>query len=546
MGIWLAGTPAGLLAKMGALANRHCFSFHPALLLLSTLSTAILVLPLPCWAQEVSPADPGVDLFTDLPNIEFRADVRLFTVMAAVNVAGFDFETDPRGMSPVRRAIRDRLGDLPRDLVSELRLQYSSSNLKDKVALQSAYTSLALLLGPPPDFSLKQQVLSLPPGVEEVLGFEQLLTQFHQVAGIAEIWQNYEPVYRSELQRYKPVFRDVINATQEYFRVSARVSLDRSIILMNDLLSQNDVVNARNLERTYYIVVEPAEEPTSNFIQLQHEYLHFLIDPLVAKYGGTILKKRSLLALAQEQPRLSPDFRDRFLLVVGESLIEALLTRMHPDQHPDQEAAKVDFFRRGLIFYPFFLRQLAIYETTDSSLPAFLQDALAVISEDAIQEDALSVNQYEQRLAEERRTRLQEEAKRRDEYEKAQLKERLFEEAGEALAKNDFSHAREKLEELLRLDPGNANASFYMGQVHAQLGDHASAFPFYEAASQSDQVEAWVKAVSIVRMGRYLASQGRYPEARSLFEAARSMEGDLRGAREEAEYLLTVLPAEPD
>ena len=37
----------------------------------------------------------------------------------------------------------------------------------------------------------------------------------------------------------------------------------------------------------------PADDPASNYVQLQHEYLHFLVDPLVEKYGGTINAKNA-------------------------------------------------------------------------------------------------------------------------------------------------------------------------------------------------------------------------------------------------------------
>jgi hypothetical protein len=56
-------------------------------------------------------------------------------------------------------------------------------------------------------------------------------------------------------------------------------------------------------------------------------------------------------------------------------------------------------------------------------------------------------------------------------------------------------------------------------------------------------VPEWVRAWSAVRLGRFLAHQGEFGKAREKFEAVRRMEGDLRGAREEAESSLSQLPA---
>ena len=45
-------------------------------------------------------------------NVELRADIRLFTVMAALNAAGFDYENPNQEMSQVRQNLRADLKQL--------------------------------------------------------------------------------------------------------------------------------------------------------------------------------------------------------------------------------------------------------------------------------------------------------------------------------------------------------------------------------------------------------------------------------------------------
>ena len=115
-------------------------------------------------------------------------------------------------------------------------------------------------------------------------------------------------------------------------------------------------------------------------------------------------------------------------------------------------------------------------------------------------------------------------------------------EAGELMALKRYSEAESRLAALLEIDPGNPNAHFYLAQIAAQQGRYEDSLGQYLLVEKAAAAEPWIRAVSMVRIGRILAHQGDYAAARSKFEEVLALEGDLRGARERAEESLAQLP----
>jgi len=481
----------------------------------------------------------------DFLNIELRTDVRVFTVMAAATVAGFGRGEEERLDMQFVSRLREDLKGLDPSLRDRLRVMFAGRSLGSDEAQHTAYTSLALLLTGPPDFRLIDNAPEIPLDVKRILGFEELLPEFYRKADIEALWDKYRPDYSRELEAYGPIVKRVISATLQYFRIPARVVLDRSIVIMPDLFGFRNVVHARNLERVYYIVVGPADDHERNAIELQHEYLHFLLDPLVEKQGGQVLKRRTLLTLSEQQPNLAKDFRGRFLLILTESLVEAVLHELHPPADWDRE--NVSLFRRGLIFTPYFLRALKKYEgLTDVTFPNFLADSLGAISEDEINQDAETILALEKKLnaadQKEEMSREAELAEQRRAVDETNRKIRLFREATEFMGARQWDQAESSLNELLKIDPENGDAMFYLGQIAAQKQDHEAAQEYYRKAEASTGAQPWVKAWSSVRIGRYLAHQGKFAEARQKFEQVIQTGEDFNGARQAAQESLKALP----
>ncbi len=523
-------SPAGVKRWLLLLVTAGCVwgGMHPSL-------------PARQAVQEPAAGSPAPDPTVDLLNIDLQADVRLFVVMAALNAAGFDYEVPGKEIAPLRARLRKDLEGLDPELKRRLRIHLELHRRGDPRAVHTAYTSLALLIEGPPDFKVRSDAPTLPWDVQEILGFEELLPDFYRRAGLAQLWELYRPHYEAELEAYRPVIRQAIQGALDYLRIPPRVVLDRRIVIMADLLSYRDVVHARNLEKTYYVVLGPAESPASNLLQVQHEYLHFLVDPLVEKHAGQIMKERASLELAERQPGLPRDFRGRFLLVVGESVIEAILHRLHPPA--DLNAETVELFRRGLVYFPYFWRGLEQYEKTEGvALPLYLEQLFTQMGRAEPEKEAERVASLEAQLEAARRAAEEAQAREQAASERRGEVRRLLAEAGEHLVAGRHESARLVLNRLLELDPGNGNAEFYLAQVAAQTGDHQTAALHYARAEAAADVPDWVRAWSAVRIGRFLAHQGDFGRAREKLEAVARMTGELRGAREEAEKSLAQLP----
>ncbi len=493
--------------------------------------------------QQATAEQTGQSTIDEIANIDFRTDVRIFTVMAAATAAGFGEDAGPDRQGELPGLLRQDLANLDPGLLQRLRAIYNARRFQSERDRHTAYTSLALLLTGPPDFRIRSDAPRIPVDVRSILGFEELLPEFYEKARIPILWERYRPQYERELGAYRPVILNVIHKTVEYFHIPPRIVLDRSIVVMLDLLGLRDVVHARNLERTYYIVLGPTDAPQRNFVQLQHEYLHFLIDPLIEKSGGQLLKERSLMQLAEEQPNLAEDFRGRFLLTVGESLIEAVLHRLHPVPADDAQAETVKQFRRGLIFFPFFMRELAKFESAGREpFPAYLAGTLVSIPESDIEQDAAQVLDWERQLAV-RRTSEQAaiEVEQNQTRQRNEVK-RLLAEAGRLIANRSWDEATSRLEQILKLQPENGNALFYLGQIAAQRQRHDLAASYYSRAEASNTAEPWVKAWCAVRLGRYLAYQHKFDEARRRFEGVLALGDDFNGARRAAQESLAQLP----
>lgn len=477
----------------------------------------------------------------NLDNIEFRNDIRIFAVMAALNAAGFDYETAGSEMSPIRQKIRTHLEGLDTLLLQRLRSFFINHRVEgDESKQQAAYISLALLLSDPNTLILELEDTEIPEDVWQIRRFEPLVRALHGAANIKSLWDTYKSNYSGELASYRPVMQEVVRQTLSYFKTPQRVSLDRQIILIPDLLNASNVVNARNFENVYYIVVGPTDNPSNNHRQLQHEYLHFLIDPLVEKFGAILLRQDSLLTLAQSQPNLDKQFQNKFLLIVTESLIESILLRLHPPQDLDGEFVRL--FREGFILTPHFHRGLADYEKNDLiSLPVYMETLFQSITPTIVERDRGNVVGLEESKKQQAADTLAAHQRALEESQRKNRIHSLLREAGILLSQAGHNQANEKLRELLELDPDNGNAFFYLAQIASQQQQFEEAAKYYDRATQSEDTEAWVRAWSRLRLGKYLAFGRQFGKARSHFDAVLKMEGDLQGAREEAQESIRLL-----
>ena len=149
-------------------------------------------------------------------------DIRVFTMVAALNVAGFDVELSPQ-YHPVRAEIRSRGRPRPRPGPADEGNPPSSHRPSGIDEDQLAkYISLAVTLTDPPTFKINTREEALPddarrPGFCSVTS--GILPKGRSFQTVGGVWSFYE----GEMDRLGPSIRDVIARTGLLFP-PARVS----------------------------------------------------------------------------------------------------------------------------------------------------------------------------------------------------------------------------------------------------------------------------------------------------------------------------------
>lgn len=307
----------------------------------------------------------------------------IFTVLAAINTCGF---SEDLGQSdPLRLQIRSELARSTQaspDAVSATRAVcqfYSDHRQGDQSHDLAQYISLALTLGPAPDFKPTMKEADLPPDAGYVLGLVPLLPSFYKSAGLHQIWLGHQDQYDGLINRFHTPIAKLLSATDLYLRLPIAGYMGRKFNIYLAPLGAPGQVNARNYGNDYYIVLTPARG-SLQYNQVRHTYLHYVLDPIAMKRPTAMSHLEPLLPLVQTAPMDEVFKRDATLLCT-ESLIEAVEARMIPasSKGKDQEKAvetqrqqAVDAaMRQGYVLTQYFYAQLRNFEKG----PVGLQDA---------------------------------------------------------------------------------------------------------------------------------------------------------------------------
>jgi hypothetical protein len=298
--------------------------------------------------------------------------------MAALNAAGYNAGLDFPTGDNTRETARKYLDQSHAPVAKKLETFYSEHRVEsDPGADLGQYVSLALLMGPPPDFKLAVPQADLPPDAKEVAGLVPLLRTFYQQAKLHELWSGLQGQYHAAQLRYSPPVRQAILLTDAYFRLPEGAYLGRTFRIDLDLLGPPEQAQARIYGMNYYLVVTASRQPKID--EIRHQYLHFVLDPLAAKYAPEINEKARLRGPAFRAPALASAFKGDFPLLVTECLIRAAELRL--DKRPSAEAEKSlgEMTASGLILVRYFYDSLAVFEKQEASMTAFYKQMIHAI-----------------------------------------------------------------------------------------------------------------------------------------------------------------------
>ncbi len=306
---------------------------------------------------------------------QLDGNLALFSVMAAINAAGFDADIDSPTNHPLRQQIREHLAKQNIHVMFDLKKFYREHKKSSAAAEMSQYVSFALCVEGAPDFQYKFREQLRPPDVEALQGFENLMVKFHREAGIDELWAKAQPAYDEVIARYHPGVLQALRESNGYLRNPTSGYLGRRFQIYIDLLGAPNQVQQRSYKDDYYVVATASVDPQIDYIR--RAYIHYLLDPLGFKFAEALEKKKALLDYAQAAPALGEQYKDDFVLLATMSLVKAVESRMQRGSKREEMVGQA--LKEGFILTPHFAEQLVLYEKQEAAMRYYLPDMIAAI-----------------------------------------------------------------------------------------------------------------------------------------------------------------------
>jgi tetratricopeptide (TPR) repeat protein len=478
--------------------------------------TALLALA--CGARAASPELGQLD-----------ASPVLFTVMAAINAAGYDAGLDAPSNHPLRADVRTQLARRNIPSLAAIKEFYARHKRPDPAQDLSQYISFGLSCGGPPDFGFKQHEYDIPPDVSGMRDLSPLLARFYQEADIESLWKGAQGDIDRYIGRYHNLVADAVLQSNVYLRQQTSGYKGRRFQIFIELLAPPNQVQARTYGNEDFIVVTPSREPY--IFEIRHAYLRYLLDPMATHYRE-MLERKSVLADHLARAKVLPDaYKHDFLQVTTESLIKAVEARLDRKPQMVQQA-----LMQGYILAPYFAEALPRYEKQAASMLVYYPELVG--SMDLMREDArLSAVQFDQepaappvaKVAAPEPAPLTGVAKTLDEAETLYL-QRADAPANLGKSKQLFLEALPQAAE----KPKQAAAYYGLARIALLEKDPETAEKLFTKTLELEPEPA-VKAWALVYLGKLSLAAGETEAAVKFFQSALQVEGASAKAREEAQ-----------
>jgi tetratricopeptide (TPR) repeat protein len=303
----------------------------------------------------------------------------LFTVMAAINAAGFDADLDSPNGHPLRKAIRDEIAKRNIPSLPALKEFFQKHHKRTPAEELSQYISFALTVQGPPTFAMGKRVVEIPPDVSGLNGLSPLLAAFYKEANIDDLWKRSQPAIDSYLRRYHQPVTDAVMQVNGYLRQPTSGFRGRRFQIFIELLAPPNIVQSRSYGNEEFVVITPS--PTPRVFEVRHAYLHYLLDPLATRAREVLERKKGLADHSQRAGILSDVYKIDFLELTTACLIRAVESRL--DHKPEMvQEALLD----GYILTPYFAERLPVFEKQEASMQVYYPEMVGGI--DLYKEDA--------------------------------------------------------------------------------------------------------------------------------------------------------------
>jgi tetratricopeptide (TPR) repeat protein len=490
-------------------------------------ATALLLAALPLVA-----ADTG----------QLDASPSLFTVMAAINAVGYKADNASTANHPLREAIQKELAKRNIPSLAAIKDIFDKHRKRTDTAELGQYISFALSCSGPPSFDFTMRDVEIPPDVVPLRELSRPLAAFYKEANIEALWNAYQPIIDQYLARYHEPVTNTVLTVNSYLRQMTSGFKNRRFQIYIELQAAPNQIQTRSYADNYTVVVTPSPEP--RIFDVRHGYLHYLLDPM-STYNQEILnRKKSLVDHALRAQALADNYKEDWLLLVTESLIKAIESRL--DHKP---AVVQDALREGYILTPYFAEALPVYEKQESSMYLYYKEMIQAI--DLVKEDKrLTTVQFDKESA--ARPLVKTPPPPAEPPVTGAAK--TLKDADAALGARQLDQAKQLFSAALQqTDKLPQHASAYYGLGRVALLEAAASKDVDDKEKKLDDAERlFQKALTCepdpfdrgwvtVYLGRLAIAEGDKEKAQKLLNGVLEMEGATDKAKQEAKGLLTTI-----
>ena len=476
-------------------------------------------------------------------NVRIEPDVRTLVVMAAINLAGFDYEAQGQPLSPARAELRKDLANLNPQIRQELAAFYKSHRRPeiDEAVDAQRYAALSLLMTQPPAFTVYTRddnndgkPDNIPDDLQPLIrdGFVRLVSRFYMTSGIKDLLPKYVSVGQAYSNLYRRPVGEMIYKTLEYFHTkpetivrlrplvvetkptdgSARRETQRMIsrtrtrqvyvipdplaavdtsVIRDDLLNQKEDILARRVGDDYTLIIGPSVTPNRGAIR--SALIRFVLDPMIERHLKAALEyKGQILDLLGAIPAVTPNIGPSVYLILRQSLAAAAETRMRRIQAAEtggtytEDDAIYDLsqnYLRGAVLVFHFYESLKGFEQVGINIEDFFDQMVATTKFDR---EAKRAAEFQPVVARVSAARKSGGPKPGTEAEPATAVSKIVL-SDDLIRQRRYDEARPLLEEVIRTQPKNARALYGLAQVLRQV---PSPVESDSKADEDDKIQA--------------------------------------------------------
>ena len=461
---------------------------------------------------------------------QLDASPSLFTVMAAINASGYKADLASPNNHPIREQIQKELAKREIPSLPALKDFFERHRKRTDGQELSQYISFALSCTGPPSFEFAMRDVEIPPDVAGMHELSKLLAAFYKEADIDNLWQRSQPAIDQYIGRYHLPVTNAVLEVNGYMRQMTSGFKNRRFQVFVELQAAPNQIQTRSYSDNYTIVVTPSPEP--RIFDIRHAYLHYLLDPLATRNQEILNRKKSLVDHAMRAQALGDAYKEDFLLLVTESLIKVVESRLDHKPAMIQQA-----FAEGYILAPYFSEALPVYEKQETSMFLYYKDMVQAI--DLIKEDnRLTGVEFSKSSAERPLVKTAPPPP----PPAATGAAKTLEEAEQTYSSRELEKSKALfLKVLEQTEKKSVHASAYYGLARIALieKDLDSAERLFQKSLESEP-EAFDKAWDLVYLGRLAIAAGDRDRAIKCFESVLQVEGATDKARQEAKQGLEM------